>query len=186
MSAPSPLGTGAGPGSSGRCPASTVTVCSSCRSFYADDDRFRIAGARSVPPSPISLLKSFSSSTGHLSGTPTAAANVGGYADVVIAVYDGHDLRPAAQFRHHGSGLRAAATSSGSVSIPGTPPASAHRRKHLPLSAPRRPIRPGAPYRSQVATSRAGRPSASRAACRRGRPRPSPERNLRQHLDQRE
>jgi hypothetical protein len=121
-------------------PASTVTVGSSY-SFTpttTDSNRGRTLSF-AVANKP--AWATFSSSTGHLSGTPTAA-NVGKYADVVIAVYDGltSAVLPNFGITVQGSG---SGTSSGSVKISGTPPTS---------------VTAGAAYRFQPsATDSAGR-----------------------------
>jgi hypothetical protein len=102
-------------------PASTVTVGSSY-SFTPTTTDSNSGRTLSFAVANKPAWASFSSSTGHLSGTPTAA-NVGKYADVVIAVYDGLTSAVLPNFgitvQASGSG-----TSSGSVKISGTPPAS--------------------------------------------------------------
>jgi hypothetical protein len=119
-SPPSPPGAGTGLKISGS-PASTVTVGSSY-SFTpttTDSNRGRTLSF-AVANKP--AWASFNSSTGHLSGTPSAA-NVGKYADVVIAVYDGltSAILPNFGITVQGSGSGA---SSASVKISGTPPTS--------------------------------------------------------------
>ena len=117
-SPPSPPGTGLKISGS---PASTVTVGSSY-SFTPTTTDSNSGRTLSFAVANKPAWASFSSSTGHLSGTPTAA-NVGKYADVVIAVYDGLTSAVLPNFgitvQASGSG-----TSSGSVKISGTPPAS--------------------------------------------------------------
>jgi hypothetical protein len=116
----SPPSPGAGLKISGS-PASTVTVGSSY-SFTPTTTDSSSGRTLSFAVANKPAWASFSSSTGHLSGTPTAA-NVGKYADVVIAVYDGLTSAVLPNFgitvQASGSG-----TSSGSVKISGTPPAS--------------------------------------------------------------
>ena len=117
-SPPSPPGTGLKISGS---PASTVTVGSSY-SFTPTTTDSNSGRTLSFAVANKPAWASFSSSTGHLSGTPSAA-NVGKYADVVIAVYDGLTSAVLPNFgitvQASGSG-----TSSGSVKISGTPPAS--------------------------------------------------------------
>ena len=117
-SPPSPPGTGLRISGS---PASTVTVGSSY-SFTPTTTDSNSGRTLSFAVANKPAWASFSSSTGHLSGTPTAA-NVGKYADVVIAVYDGltSALLPNFGITVQASG---SGTSSGSVKISGTPPAS--------------------------------------------------------------
>jgi hypothetical protein len=102
-------------------PASTVTVGSSY-SFTPTTTDSNSGRTLSFAVANKPAWASFSSSTGRLSGTPTAAS-VGKYADVVIAVYDGltSALLPNFGITVQASG---SGTSSGSVKISGTPPAS--------------------------------------------------------------
>jgi Putative Ig domain len=102
-------------------PASTVTVGSSY-SFTPTTTDSNSGRTLSFAVANKPAWASFSSSTGHLSGTPTAA-NVGKYADVVIAAYDG---LTSAVLPNFGITVQASGstTSSGSVKISGTPPAS--------------------------------------------------------------
>jgi len=102
-------------------PASTVNVGSSY-SFTPTTTDSNSGRTLSFAVANKPAWASFSSSTGHLSGTPTAAS-VGKYADVVIAVYDG---LTSAVLPNFGITVQASgsSTSSGSVKISGTPPAS--------------------------------------------------------------
>jgi hypothetical protein len=100
-------------------PASTVTVGSSY-SFTPTTTDSNLGRKLSFAVANKPAWASFNSSTGHLSGTPSAA-NVGKYADVVIAVYDGVT---SALLPNFGITVQASGTSTGSVKISGTPPTS--------------------------------------------------------------